>query len=78
MCDVCGVCVYICVCTMYVLYMWFVMCVCSMSGVYMWYMCVCYMRFGGVGLRYALRVAALGVVIRTRKSEQPAVSRPDM
>ena len=40
-CDVCGVCVYICLCTMYVPHVWFVMCVCSMCGVYMWYVCVC-------------------------------------
>ena len=41
MCDVCGVCVYICVCTMYVLHVWLAMCVCvvCICG-----MCVCVLR----------------------------------
>ena len=74
MCVVC-VCTYVCaLCTF---------CMCGLRCVYVWCVyavcvCVCYVRFVGVGLRYPLCVAALGVVIRTRNSEQAAVSRPDV
>ena len=64
-------------------HVWFVYVVCDVCVVcvvvYVCDLCICVVYVCVLcGLRYPLCVATLGVVITTRKSEQPPVSRADV